>query len=248
MATNNSARTLPAALASITGQRCTDYELVVIDNLSSDGTLDLVRAHVPGAVIISEPDAGIYDALNKGLFRASGDWIYVLGSDDRLADPSVLERIAQALTTDAVLVYGNVLSTGGASSKIIRMQPPQIYRQRGVVCPPIFHQAAFVRRSALAQIGSFPLSLKIHADHFLLTRAYLAATPVYVDETICIYHSGGYSGLSLKKYPRSAREQLVINAFFGASLWRLMYPLARNLARALINSLGRNRVERTAET
>lgn len=237
MATNNSAKTLPAALASITEQRCTDYELVVIDNQSTDGTLDLVRAQVPGAVVISEPDAGIYDALNKGLLRATGDWIYVLGSDDRLADASVLERVAQALTPAAVLVYGNVLSTSVASSKPIRMQPPEVYRQRGLVCPPIFHQAAFIRRSALAQIGSFPLSFKIHADHFLLTRAYLAAPPVYIDKTICIYHSGGYSGLSLKSYPRSTREQLVINAFFGAPLWRLIRPFARNLARALINSV-----------
>lgn len=236
MATNNSAKTLPEALESILKQCYTDYELIVIDNQSKDGTLDVVRECMPSAIVISEPDAGIYDALNKGLQRATGDWIYVLGSDDKLAGSMVLERVVAVSDCQAALIYGNVLSTSATSSKMIRMKPPESYRSRGIVCPPIFHQSAFIRRSAMAQIGSFPLSFKIHADHFLLTRAFLAASPIYIDETICIYHSGGYSGLSLKSYPRSTWEQLVINAFFGAPLWRLIRPFARNLARALINT------------
>ena len=236
IATNNSARVLPIALKSLCSQSCTDYELIVIDNESSDGTLEVIKEFIPSAIIISEPDVGIYDALNKGLLRAKGDWIYVLGSDDQIANKSVLQRVGELVDSNSALIYGNVISTSGSSSKLIRMHPPDYYRSRGIVCPPIFHQSAFIRRSVLSKIGNFPLSLRIHADHFLLTRAFLIATPVYINETICIYHSNGYSGLKLKNYFQSAREQLVINAFFGTSLWRLIKPLAKNFARALINS------------
>jgi glycosyltransferase involved in cell wall biosynthesis len=237
MATNNSEKTLSAAIDSILTQSCTDYELIVIDNLSKDSTLDVLRKRMPKAIIISEPDKGIYDALNKGLQRATGEWIYVLGSDDQLANSTVLERVGMFSASAAALIYGNVLSTNATSSKLIRMRPPNYYRNKRIVCPPIFHQSAFVRRSVLSRIGNFPLSLKIHADHFLLTRAYSVASPIYINETICMYNNRGYSGLSLKNYSRSTWEQLIINAFFGASLWRLITPLTKNFVRALINTV-----------
>jgi len=239
IATNNSASTVRAALESVKAQTLTDHELIVIDNRSSDGTLDLVRSTIPTAQVISEPDAGIYDALNKGLVRAQGDWIYVLGSDDQLADTGVLQCVANAADNTASLIYGNVLSVGATSSKQIQMRSPDEYKRMGVTCPPIFHQSAFMRRSILPRTGSFPLSFRIHADHFLLTRAYLLSPAIYIDRLICIYHSGGYSQLAMKNYFRSTREQLVINAFFGARMLSLVKPFAKNFVRAVINQVQR---------
>ena len=109
-ATWNCAATLGDCLVAVKRQTHTDREHVVIDGASSDGTLELLQARRDQlAVLVSEPDRGIYDALNKGIARASGDVVGFLHADDVYAGPDVLAHVAQAFADPTVCaVYGDL--------------------------------------------------------------------------------------------------------------------------------------------
>lgn len=98
-ATCNAAETLPILLASLSEQHCRDFELVVQDARSSDGTLALLEraSGIPAIELLSERDSGIYDAWNRAVARARGQWLLFLGSDDRLSDADVLGKTAEML-------------------------------------------------------------------------------------------------------------------------------------------------------
>ncbi|OYU12446.1 MAG: hypothetical protein CFE38_08240 [Comamonadaceae bacterium PBBC1] len=109
-ATYNCAQTLGDCLSSVASQAYANREHVVIDGASQDGTLDVLQASRSQlAVLLSEPDRGIYDALNKGIAHASGDVIGFLHADDVYASPDVLAHVAQAFADPAVCaVYGDL--------------------------------------------------------------------------------------------------------------------------------------------
>lgn len=235
IATYNSANSVPFTLKSINSQIYTDYELIVIDGKSTDNTVEVVRTFCPEVKIISETDLGIYDALNKGMRLARGEWIYALGSDDKFADEHVLEEVSKVVDTTAALVYGNVLSVSDRFSKLIKMHTPEEYKSKKIKCPPIFHQSAFVNRKYIEETGYFPLFFRIHADHFLLSRLYHLSTPIYVNRTICIYNNQGFSRLSFKNYFSSSMEQVRINLFFGTRFLVIFNILIKNFIRLILN-------------
>ena len=104
-ATYNAVKTLRQAVESVFAQNYPAVEYIVIDGGSTDGTVDILRAYSSRlAYWVSEPDAGIYDAFNKGIRAATGDYIYFLGADDSLFDSNVLSRVADALD-DTVDVF-----------------------------------------------------------------------------------------------------------------------------------------------
>ena len=109
-ATWNCQDTVADCLASVAGQTWPHRQHVVVDGASTDGTLDVLQAHRQQlAVLQSEPDRGIYDALNKGLALATGDVVGFLHADDLYAHPQVLEHVAAAFANPAVCaVYGNL--------------------------------------------------------------------------------------------------------------------------------------------
>ncbi|WP_300971334.1 glycosyltransferase family 2 protein [Thiocapsa sp.] len=110
-ATWNCVETVGDCLASVAGQSYPDLEHILIDGGSRDGTLDALQPHRARlAVLVSEPDGGIYDALNKGLARATGEVVGLLHADDVYADADVLARVAGAFADPAVeAVYGDLV-------------------------------------------------------------------------------------------------------------------------------------------
>jgi glycosyltransferase involved in cell wall biosynthesis len=110
----NRAGTVAEALASVQGQTWPQVEHVVIDGASTDGTLPILQAHQAQlAALVSEPDQGIYDALNKGIRRASGDVVGFLHADDLFESPDSLARVAAAFANPAVdAVYGDLVKNG----------------------------------------------------------------------------------------------------------------------------------------
>ncbi|MDD2303647.1 MAG: glycosyltransferase family 2 protein [Prolixibacteraceae bacterium] len=235
IATYNSAGSVQFTLQSINYQTYKDFEVIIIDGMSSDNTIEIVHSFCPSAKIISEPDSGIYDALNKGMRQARGEWLYVLGSNDKFADEYVLQDVSNVVDNNVALIYGNVISVGKSWSKLIKMHPPEVYRAKKIKCPPIFHQSAFVNRKYIDETGYYPLFFRIHADHFLLSRLYHLSTPTYIDRVICIYNNEGYSRLSLKNYYSSSMEQVRINSFFGTKTIVVFKTLIKNFIRLIIN-------------
>lgn len=161
----NAAATLPATLDSVARQHCEGFELehLVIDGASTDGSEKFAT--------ISEPDEGIYDAMNKGIRRATGDVIGFLNADDRFADEAVLGRIAAAFTADRELeaVYGDVRFE--RNGKTVRYVSGSYFRPwmfRLATFPP--HPSFYIRRDCFERWGLFDQSYRISGDFDLLVR------------------------------------------------------------------------------
>lgn len=213
-ATWNCMQALPTCLASLHGQTHKRWQHVVVDGGSTDGTLEVLaqqRAHID--VLISEPDQGIYDALNKGISKSTGDVVGFLHADDFLADEAVLARIAAAFEDPRVqAVYGDL-------DYVRKAHPDQIVRHwragefdrqqlgRGWMPP---HPTLYVRRHWYAQLGGFDLNYRIAADYDSVLR--LFSNPGfetrYIPEVLVRMRVGGASNRSLAAIWRKSREDL----------------------------------------
>ena len=104
----NAAHTIAQTLTSIQKQTLTAYEVIVADGGSSDDTIAIAQSIVPNAITFSEPDKGVYDAINKGIKKANGKYIYIIGSDDVFANDKVLQSVAKLTEAAPDVVYGDV--------------------------------------------------------------------------------------------------------------------------------------------
>jgi len=200
---------LAAALASVWEQRHVQPELIVIDGASSDGTAAWLDAHrARFTTLISEPDGGVYDAMNKGVARAHHDWIYFLGSDDRLAGDMVLsETINWMKKTEAGVVVGEAAFDDG-----------RIYKLRSHVNPVarnfVHHQGAFYRRSLFEENGGFDPSLAVQADYEFnvrLWKGHVRFKPIPLRIAAC-----GVGGISDGGSWRVYREEIAVrHRYFG---------------------------------
>lgn len=230
-ATFNRVDTVAQALASVRGQSWPQVEHIVIDGASTDGTLQVIEAQrVRLAVLVSEPDGGLYEALNKGFALATGDVVGLLHSDDFFADAQVLARVALAFADPAVDgVYGDLDYVAKAdSSRIVRRWRSGAYTReklsRGWMPP---HPTLFLRRSVIERWGGFDTSYRIAADYDAVLR-YLAKGGIslaYIPEVLVKMRLGGESNRSLARILRKTREDYAAlrrNGVGGAGalLWK----------------------------
>jgi glycosyltransferase involved in cell wall biosynthesis len=106
--TYNAEAFLERTIKSILAQTCQDFEYIIIDGKSKDGTLTIAekyRARVD--LLVSEPDKGLYDAMNKGQRMATGDFVWFVNAGDEINDPSVVEKIYQQITPETDVLYGD---------------------------------------------------------------------------------------------------------------------------------------------
>lgn len=175
IAVYNGKATLQQCLDSVTQQTYAHIELIVIDGGSTDGTVDLIRANAQHITYwISEPDRGIYNAWNKALVQAKGDWICFLGADDYLRDAQVLARMAEQLVLvppDIRVAYGQImlLNNNDAELYAVGEQWSAVKnRFKQTMCVP--HPAVMHRHSLFVQHGNFDESFRIAGDYELLLR------------------------------------------------------------------------------
>jgi glycosyltransferase involved in cell wall biosynthesis len=172
----NAGATIGDTLRSVREQSWPDVEHIIIDGGSSDDTAALVAAGLrPGGQFVSERDDGIYDAMNRGIRRATGDVIALLNADDFYAGPDILHLVAKAFTeggTDAVL--GDVgYVRGGALDQIVRRYDSSQFRpsRLGWGWMPA-HPAMFLTRKAYDQVGEYRTDYRIAADFEFVARAF----------------------------------------------------------------------------
>lgn len=200
----NARRTVVDCLDSITSQRM-DLEHIVVDGASTDGTLDVLwDREVRGLIrLISEPDKGIYDAMNKGLEAARGHIIGFLNADDIYAHADVLKRVAQEFEDDGVMAcHGDLVYIDKHNpSRVTRYwRAGELSRAafyRGWMPP---HPTFFARMQAYQRYGGFNLALGSAADYELMLRFLLKhQLPArYIPEVLVKMRSGGVSNASLK--------------------------------------------------
>jgi len=208
----NRVGTIGNALDSVQQQTWPEIEHVVIDGASDDGTLGILEAHRDQlAALVSEPDKGIYDALNKGIALVSGDVVGLMHSDDFYADNRVLERVATAFVDPTVDgVYGDLdYVTKDDSSIIMRRWCSGEYHSTRLPwgwMPP--HPALFWRRSVVGKLGGYDATLRISADYDLILRyLWLGGLALdYIPEVLVKMRVGGKSNCSLSHMVRKSYE------------------------------------------
>jgi len=192
--TFNSAKTLSIALESILKQSFSDYEILIIDGLSTDNTIAIAENYQDTRIkLFSEKDKGIYDAMNKGIEYSKGEWLYFLGSDDKLYHSDILKDVFNEVEKNKCdVIYGDVYSTrfnGRHSGE---------YNYKKIFDQNICHQAIFFKKKIFKKTGLFNLRYRSHADwdhnmHWLLDPT---ISKSYYDCIIADYADGGFSSLN----------------------------------------------------
>lgn len=196
----NSAATLRDTIESVLAQSATDIEYIVVDGSSTDGTLDILREYEDRiSRIISEPDDGIYDAMNKGIRACTGDIVGILNSDDFFASSGTLRNVVATFEKDdgADIVIGDVVYVGADDlAKITRYYSSRRFKPwklRFGYMPP--HPATFVSRQVYEAHGLYSLDYRISSDYEMFIRWLVAAKLPYrrIDEVLVHMRPGGLS-------------------------------------------------------
>ncbi|MFN4082099.1 MAG: glycosyltransferase family 2 protein [Bacteroidia bacterium] len=165
---------LPDAIESVLSQTHTDIEYIIVDGDSKDGTIDVVKSYGNKiSKFITEPDEGVYFALNKGINIATGDIIAILHSDDFYVNKTVISQVVEAFENNHIdAVYANLYYVSNKNkNKIVRTWDAGIYTPNSFYfgwMPP--HPAFFVKRDVYVKHGAFNTNLKFAADYELMMR------------------------------------------------------------------------------
>jgi glycosyltransferase involved in cell wall biosynthesis len=185
----NGAKTLQQCIDSVAHQTYPNREVIIIDGASKDGTIALLEANSEQiSYWISEPDRGIYNAWNKGLVQAKGDWICFLGADDYFWDAQVLERMSVALQNvppDVRLAYAQIMLLNNNGENLYPIGEPwgkvkERFKQG--LCLP--HPGVMHRRSLFEQNGKFDESFRIGGDYELMLRELKTAEAMFIPDII----------------------------------------------------------------
>lgn len=185
--TYNSALTIKQCLEKVLVQTFVEYEVLILDALSKDATLEICHKFNDSRIkVFSEKDEGIYDAMNKGVNRAKGRWLYFLGSDDFLCDKNVFEKIYNEIVIqECDLIYGNAWFR-----KAKYVHAGEFTRIKLIQDKNICHQAIFYKKELFDSLGLYNLEFKVWADWDFNIRCFsLPSIKTYfIDTIICDYN------------------------------------------------------------
>ena len=213
----NNAPGLEKTMQSVLSQTRKDFEYVVVDGASTDDSVSVIKRLAPAfgnrLKWISEPDKGIYNAMNKGIGMATGEYIQILNSGDSLVSPDVVEKMYAALEKENFpsILYGNMLKdfpdghvrrdTGFAGEDITLL---------GMYIGTLNHSPAYIRRSLFDKYGSYDESLKIDSDWkwYLQAIVFGEEKPVYADIDVTLFDMTGISETNTA-LTKAEREQVL---------------------------------------
>ena len=228
--TYNAEQWLERTMQSVLAQTCKDYEYIIVDGASKDGTVDIIKrleqAFEGRLSWKSEPDKGLYDAMNKGIARATGDFLWFMNAGDEIYAPDTLAHVVAAAKDDTDIVYGKACIVNAEGVKVSehhKVTPSDLQRKH-------FLNGLVVVRRSIA--GQYNTSYRISADYDWCIRAVTASRKnAYLDEYICKFLT---EGVSQKQRKRSWAERFhIMHAHFGLlrTLWAhfvivLKYPFS----------------------
>jgi glycosyltransferase involved in cell wall biosynthesis len=237
----NDVKRIEETIQAVASQTYANVDHIIIDGGSTDGTLDVLRRHDADiSYWMSEPDSGVYDAMNKGIARVTDPESYILfaNSGDNLYSSDALERVAEQARGEDML-YGKMLLSDDQISAVVgkRVELPDLAFQ--TLC----HPATFVRRKIFDSVGMFDTKYSIAADYDHIVRCFAAPVSTrFVDVVVSRMRMGG---LSEDQFMKSCRERKdVIRRRFPVvarmrGIWQVnLYDIPRNTARRWIDRAG----------
>lgn len=211
----NSEATIRDAIESVLTQSYTDIEYIIVDGQSTDNTVNVVQEY-EGRItkFITEPDKGIYDAMNKGVALATGDIIGILNSDDFYRSNEVIEEIVAFYqkTPEMSMVLGGVEFVSEKNlTRVVRVYKAigfKPWKLRFGFMPP--HPGSFIRREVYEKIGVYKINYKIGADFDFFVRSLLISKLRYktINQNMVVMRVGGVSTSGFKSYKVSTQEML----------------------------------------
>lgn len=204
----NSEKTIKDTIESVLLQNYQNYEYIIIDGNSKDKTLDIIKSYEnkfnSKLKYISEPDKGLYDAMNKGIALATGDIIGILNSDDILYDKSVFQNIVDNFT-NCDGVYSNLLLMNEDFTKITRnFKSKKLTKKKGFHPP---HPTLYLKKEVFEKYGNYNLNYRIAADLDFMYRIINSNVNLkYVDSYFVKMRTGGVSTNGLKGYYKNFKE------------------------------------------
>ncbi len=250
--TYNSEATIRNTLESVLGQTWKNIEYIIIDGASTDKTPTIVQSYAKDfgdrLVFKSEPDKGIYDAMNKGLLLATGDVVGVLNSDDFFTTPTILETVAKEFQSQSIdAVYGDVhYVTPNNLKRCVRYYSSKNFslnRMRMGFMPA--HPSFYCRRKVYADYGVFDISYKVAADFELLLRLlYVHKIKThYIPLDFVTMRTGGISNAGWRSHYNIMRDhrRALKNNGVPSSYWRLSMRYFSKVMELLRGRLGLSR-------
>lgn len=249
----NGAKTLSQAIDSVLGQTYNSVELIVVDGGSTDGTLDVLKKYKAENVSWkSEPDKGIYDAMNKGIKMAKGEWLYFLGADDTFYNKDILHKIfSNPQNIDCDFLYGNVYSLA------IKRKYDGPFDENRILFQNICHQAVFYKKEIFESTGFYNDSYKTFADWDLNIRCFFnpKIRIKYIDFVIANFAAGGLGTSNpdlsfLRNYLfqknlwmlNKKGYKTLYNIVFYDKWWRLIRSLKLNMDKNISDYSGKEKL------
>ena len=216
----NAVATLEQTMLSILNQTYSNIEYIIIDGGSTDGTVDIIKKYADKlAYWVSEPDKGIYDAMNKAIERCTGEWINFMNSGDSFYGNNIISSVADFIkgNNDADIIYGDVNIIYDWGEKVYKPLPLYELKSRMVFS----HQSCFVKTELIKTV-KFSLKYKIAGDYNFFYHQYMNNRKFeYIP--ICIANFDGVNGISASRHFTALKENAVINGNINKIKWKLSY-------------------------
>lgn len=188
-------------IKSVIEQTYTNIEYIIIDGASTDGTVDVIRKYSDKInYFVSEPDKGIYDAMNKGLRAATGDWIIFMNAGDSFYNNTVIERLVPQIEKDTIIAHGDIMVVGKNFKYHTKPRPIEAMKDRMAVK----HQATFTKLS-YHKTHPFDTSFRSSGDYDFFYKAYYKDNVKFQYIPLCVANFDN-SGTSNANFKRSFRE------------------------------------------
>lgn len=250
--TNNSEQTILKNLDSVIEQTYTAYEHIIIDNLSKDHTVEIIeKVYQQNRIgeklkIISEKDAGISDAFNKGIKHSTGDVIGILNSDDHFYDNSVFEKVAKEFNTkDILFIHGNIFFEDKLYGSNVR-KPLHCQIQYAM---PYNHPTMFFRKSVYEKYGKFDVSYKYAMDYEFICRLEklipdFRKKGIYIDgNPLTVMNAGGESWQNEIIGIKEVKRSLIQHGFWNLDgKFRYLNRIFRTRFKHILNIFNLNTV------
>lgn len=229
----NSANIIHRTCESIQQQNYKNFEWIVIDGQSSDATLDILNSYCDAIdILISEKDSGIYNAMNKGISQAKGEYLLFMNAGDCFFDSNTLSTVSENLGAD--ILYGDALFNG---SSIQVKEYPKVLPKDFFIKNTLCHQSSYFRRALFKEYKSYDESFRIAGDYELFTRflKYHGVSSHHVGHVLCNYYLGGVSNDKNFKRLRNAENHRIRWRYF--TKYRSSFKALRQLCKQFFHKI-----------
>lgn len=216
----NNAEGLEKTILSVLDQTFSDFEFIVIDGNSTDGSIDIIQKYTDKiSYWISEPDSGIYNAMNKGIKKAKGEFLYFLNSGDYLVVPTVFEQIFKDKIYYTPIIRGNQITDFGTYTQTWINFGNREITLYDMYCSSFHHQATFFNAALFEKYGLYNETYKIVSDWEFSVKIILGGEKsTYINTDIVVYQYGGISSNEQGLINREIERDTVIKALFPSCI------------------------------